>query len=451
MTRSRRDEQGLAMMITVATVAIAATLAAVILTQGSSTERHSARGANWNQALQTADAGVEEAIAKLQAGNGALPAPFTTVHSDGEYSVTVTYLGRNRYQIDSTGTVGQAAGLRTERTVRVVMGPPKTFEFALLSFTDIDTKNNNHVVGDVWANGNVTIDNNDVVDGDVTAATGFVTMRNGSRVNGDVVSGGYNGSGVAMALETVTGNVTAASTSPGCIDDAGHAKYKIQGGSVGGNATTWGTVTSSVSGTSQVHVCSAAPATKSIPTFTFNAANYNPAPLTFASPSAFNAYAQANKSSFSGTFYVAGGGQNDPVDITGLVLVGDTTIIATQAPITASSADVTSGNDNDKVFVLASYYQPPAGVACSDNGGNPGDCAVGIKNNFSVANNTATLIYAPNGPVTFKNNADFSGAVYANNIVMKNNQTTTYDARVDQVVGFGPVTLERESWVELSD
>jgi hypothetical protein len=35
--------------------------------------------------------------------------------------------------------------------------------------------------------------------------------------------------------------------------------------------------------------------------------------------------------------------------------------------------------------------------------------------------------------------------------VLKNNLDITYDGRVDRVLGFGPVTYERESWVERSD
>src|SRR5205814_2840092 len=126
-----------------------------------------------------------------------------------------------------------------------------------------------------------------------------------------------------------------------------------------------------------------------------------------------------------------------------------TTIIADAAPIDAfGGSGVSDANNSDKVLTLASYYTPPAGSACTDNGGNPSDCAVGIKNNFQPSNNTATLIYAPNGPVAFKNNADFVGAVYANDIVLKNNLHVIYDPRVDQIVGFGPVTLQPESWAE---
>ena len=49
------------------------------------------------------------------------------------------------------------------------------------------------------------------------------------------------------------------------------------------------------------------------------------------------------------------------------------------------------------------------------------------------------LLYAPNGPVAFKNNADFQGAVYANNIQVKNNMNVAYDPRLEQIVGFGDV------------
>jgi hypothetical protein len=134
-------------------------------------------------------------------------------------------------------------------------------------------------------------------------------------------------------------------------------------------------------------------------------------------------------------------------------VTADLNIISMDAPITADqgTAAVAAGNTNDKVVVLVSYYTPEPNVACSSNGGNPGDCAIGVKNSFAASDNTAMLVYAPNGPVAFKNSGDFFGAAYANNIVMKNNQNTTWDSRVERVVGFGPVTLERESWVEVSD
>jgi hypothetical protein len=449
---SQRDEHGIAMVMTVMIIFIAAMIVAVVLQQGNNTERASGRGANWNDALQTADAGVSQAVALMQAAGGN-PGNFTGQTEDGTYSVTVTHLGRRRYEIVSTGVSGNAQGLRRERTVHVIMAPPKMFEYALFSLTDVDTKNQDIINGDVWANGSVEVEANDIVYGDVTAATGFVTMDTGALIDGDVITGGYDSAGRAMKVVTINGSATAASTSPDCADDPGHGNYKITGGTVKKNATSWGTILSTVQGTKTPLTCVAAPATKPLPTFTYNPANYDPAPVEFSSPAAFNAYIATHKTNMQGTFYITGGGANEPVDITGITVTADLNIISMDAPITADqgTAAVAAGNTNDKVVVLVSYYTPEPNVACSSNGGNPGDCAIGVKNSFAASDNTAMLVYAPNGPVAFKNSGDFFGAAYANNIVMKNNQNTTWDSRVERVVGFGPVTLERESWVEVSD
>ena len=134
-------------------------------------------------------------------------------------------------------------------------------------------------------------------------------------------------------------------------------------------------------------------------------------------------------------------------------MTGDLTVIATDAPIDAASG-IGASSGTDKIVVLASWYSAPAS-SCSTNGGNPGDCAIGIKNNFDMSSsslssddNTAVLLYAPNGPVAFKNNAEFNGAVYANNIQVKNNMNVAYDARLDQIVGFGDATLDITNWRE---
>jgi hypothetical protein len=458
-TRRGREERGLAMVMTVIIIMVAALLAAVILVQGSSSDRHSGRGKNWNQALQSADAGVQNAVAKLQATNGAAPAPFQGSSVEGRYSVTVTYLGRNRYQVDSVGQAGNAQSLKSQRHVRVIMAPPKTFKYALFSDSDIDTKNNDLVNGDIWANGNVTVDQGDTVNGSVNSATGYVFMRSNSRITGDVQTGAYSSSGYAVDGTangtSIGGNIRASTTNPdeNCAGEP-LGKYKVAAGSIDGKVTTLGTQVSGADPAKTfTNVCTHAPATKPMPTFNWEPSNYDPPPVEFASPSAFKTYVNANKASMQGTFVINGGGQNDPVDITGIQVSGDLTIVAWNAPITADngSADVTAANNNEKLVVLVSYYSPPAGAgACASNGGNPGDCAIGIKNNFQVSDNTATLVYAPNGPVAFKNNAEFFGAVYASNIVMKNNQVTTYDPAVEQVIGFGPVTLSQESWQEIN-
>jgi hypothetical protein len=454
-TRANRDESGIAMITAIIMISVIAGLTTVVLANGSHSDRSSQRGRNWTVALQTADSGVQRAIAYMQASHGVPPGTFNGTTADGTYDTVVTSLGRHRYRIDSTGSVGAGAGMVTSRAVSVVIGPPKSFRYALFSFTDVDTKNNNQVDGDVWANGNVTVQGGDTVTGSATAATGWVMLNNGSTITGDVVTGGYNTSnGRAIDVSTnahIGGTAKAKSTAPDCADDPTHLHYNVNVvGSISGAVSTWGAKTGGGStGPFTPSVCLAAPATQPIPAFTYNPANYSPAPVEFATPTAFNTWPSTHKIGLSGTYFIHGGGATDAVDINGVTISADTTIIAESAPIDAfGGTGVDAANSNDKVLVLASYYTPAPGVACTNNGGNPADCAVGIKNNFQPSSNTATLIYAPNGPVAFKNSAEFDGAVYANSIVLKNNLDVVYDPRVEQIIGAGPVTLQTESWRE---
>ena len=43
------------------------------------------------------------------------------------------------------------------------MAPPQSFNYALFSLSDVTTKNNNLVCGDIWANTYVTVYQNDSV------------------------------------------------------------------------------------------------------------------------------------------------------------------------------------------------------------------------------------------------------------------------------------------------
>lgn len=464
----RRDERGFAMVMGVIVIAIMATLAALVLFNGSHADRASGRGKNWNAALHVAESGVEEAMGSLQelvvANGGPLASPVTMTGSvrEGDYQVRIAPLGRNHYQIDAVGTVGTDASLRAERGVRVIVAPPPSFKYALFSVTDVTTKNNNYVTGDIWANGSVTVYQNDTVDGSVNAATGYAWLQNGSTVTGDVWTGGYNAGFHSIYVDNnaeINGDAKAASTDcTNTMEQYNHNVYND--GDIDGVATVWGNLYGGGStGTLVSGVCTAAPAPKTIPTFIYNPLNYDPAPSEYPSVAAFMSWLNtgANKQNFSGVHYVQGAGT---IDLAGVVLTGDAAVIATEAQIYAAATGngVSSGineadPDVDKVLVLASWYTPAPGSQCSDTGGNPGDgCAIGIKNNFQPVDEdspgTAVLLYAPNGPVAFKNNADFLGAVYAKGIELKNNMDLTYDARIEQIVGFGEVTLEVEQWLE---
>ena len=478
MTRlfRRRDEQGVALITAIMVSFIATLFVITTMYVAFHDQTSSAHNRSWGQSLHVAESGVHEAIAYLQNSAGVVPTATDTncptprtagtvcgTTTDGTYQYRIVAQPRNRYQIDAIGTVGNTGSLQASRRLRVTMAPPISFKYALFSLADVTLKNNTVICGDVYAVSDVNLGNNDEIhhagtsgcptgvgDGNVTSSIGGVSSGNNTVIDGTVWSGGN--AGISNG-GSIGGDAKASSSTPGCTDDPSHLKYKITGGSVAGNASAWGTISSSVSGTKSQSTCTQSSAALTMPVFTFNASNYPAATLhTYdfdlaADRAAFSSYISANSGSLSGTFYITGGGSNYPVTLNGITVSGDLTVVATESPIEGGNGINASGG-TDKLIVLASMYAPPPGQ-CATNGGNPGDCAIGFKNNFAPdSSNTAVLLYAPNGPIAIKNNLDFGGAVYANNIQFKNNPTVDYDVRLDQVVGFGSATLQVENWRE---
>lgn len=474
----RRDESGFALIVGVILLAALATLSTLVLSVGTHTERATGRGRSWAQALHVAEAGVHDAIARLDGTNGTFSGDLTGQTSEGSYCATVTRQARSRYLVESTGVAptdptgscaAATSGIGAQRRLEVVLAPPITFKYALFSSTSVETKNNDSITGDIWANQNVTVDEGDTIDGSAFAATGWVRLKQLSRVTGDVMSGGFNPDDNDRSIHVesnavIEGNATAASavaaSEANCRADHLNWRVRLDGPSslnqVEGNVVTCGPETGDgqVGGTITQGVYTAAPATQQMPTFTYNAANYDDE-IEFVSPTAvsdFQAYVTSHASSLQGTFYVNQEGsvnQLNRIDLGGTVITGDLTII-TNAPIFTNG---TTDNATDAVVVIVSTYQPPADSNCDVNQ-DLSECSVHIKNNFQATDepdvtcNTAVVIYAPYGPVAIKNNAAQCGTIYSENIQIKNNQTLVYDSRVDQIVGFGDVTLEIESWIE---
>ena len=469
-------ESGFVMVTMLIVMVIISGLVVVMLTTQSHTNNATARNRSWGAAVHVAESGVHEAIAYLQSTNGVAPIGTQSGSTaEGTWQYVVTPLARKHYQIDAIGAVGTNSALASSRRLRVILAPPTSFRYALLSLSDVSTKNNNIVCGDIWANSYVTVyQNNSVLagsssgcpsgavgNGNITAATGSVTLQGGSHVEGSIWTGGYDSAGKSVLVANqavVGGGVKASSSTPGCSDDLSHLHYAVSNdGTISGSVTTWGAITGSgSSGTRNPLTCSTAAASAQMPAFSWNAANYPTASTHFytfpADYSLFNSYIAANRTALQGTFYITGGSSATPVDLTGVSIAGDTTIVATNSPIHADG--IGSANSADKVLVLVSYYSAPAS-ACTTTGGNPGDCAIGFKNNFEMSgtslgagSNTAVLLFAPNGPVALKNSAQFNGAIYANNIQVKNNMSLAYDPRIDQIVGFGDVTLDVKTWME---
>jgi hypothetical protein len=344
------------------------------------------------------------------------------------------------------------------------LGPPGIFRYALFSHTSIELKNNDTVTGDVWANDSIMIEQDGLIDGSVTAARSWLQLQERSEVLGDAWTGGYNpSSSWAMLLQNhakIRGDATAsvsAPTDPITCGGEDQSRYKMQmgtsGSSVDGDLTTWGQVSGgSVGGVTLEYTCSAAAVAQPMPELTVNRWNYDQANYhEFSSVGDFQTWLNSNKTSVQGTFVIEDPAptQTNRIDLTGAVVVGNTTIITNSPVFTNGITDTATG---DRVFVLASSYKPPVASACNVDHDNS-ECAIHIKNDFSFNSTdntcpTAVLIYANRGPVAVKNNAKLCGSIYADGILVKNNQSLQWDARIETVVGFGSVAYARERWEE---
>ncbi len=464
-------------MVTVVIVAmLIGSLTSLAMTTGQQANTSSTKDRNHEQALDVSEAGVHQAVAKideLTSTQGFVDSfSFTGSTSEGDYDVAVTRRGDDGFIIESTGDVG-GSHLTRKRKLKVTFAPPELFPgelLALFSSTSIELKNNDILAGDIWANDSVLIRQGVNHNGSVTAAQSWFQIEANGRVGGNVTSGGYHADGtwaINMGQHSEIGGFAKASVTapadPETCDGETHGNYDVvmdNDSSIGGDLTTLGERLGGgfVGGDIAIHTCTAAPAARPMPDHAAVTGNYDQGTLhpTFNSVAEFQTWLNTN-SGMHGTFVIndPAPSQSNRIDLSGEDLVCNTvagevncnTTIITNAPV------FTNGIEDDLVteegrFVVISHYKPPTSTGCDVNH-DGSECAIHAKNNFDPDCRTAVLLYADKGPVAVKNNNEMCGSVISEGILIKNNQELNVDPRVQRVVGFGPTTWEIARWEEI--
>jgi len=414
----------------------------------------------------------------------------------GTYWLWVTRIAQG-FVVDVESKTGGTT-LGRYRHIQATLSPPSRFagnlSYALFSNTSIALQSNDQVLkGNVFANTNISIQNSNAtpaIQGSITSATGYIDLQNGVQVTGNVWSGGFNSTAsppwaVNIANgASIGGSVMASATNTGDCASLPNHNYDIAVGSppsgtpaIGGGATTLGSITGagavSVTPPVSTGACTAAAPTQNLQTscqtnppgnlcFQFNPANYDPSTYHhFTTVSDFQSWLASNGNQLQGTFLVDPNpstvSQNNRIDLSTASLVGSTTIVTTAPIYTDGLTD--AGLTGGGILFLVSHYAPPPSTSCSTTS-NTSECAIHITNSFSTNSDgsckTATLIYADQGPVAIKNGSNgqsnsgnLCGSVISNGILVKNQETVTYDHRIDNVVGFGPDTYAITHWEEL--
>ena len=490
-TRPARGEDGYAMVVTVLIVMILTMLLTVVLAQGLHNNTATTRGYRRAQALGVAEAGVNWAIAALQADkatavvtNQAVPVADGT-GGNGTATVTVRAgtpdnpgkLGS--YTVYSTGQPAQPGA--PTRTVRVVLGAAPSFLYALYADSSLTLEQNACIVGPVFSKGDVYFNHNSTIAG-TSKTRGSLISQNGvikqfsggnnakcpSAVDGEPVDASRDIHGDVLAGG---GTLSPCLEAPaGAVDSAAEG-YNLNGATVGGR------------------VCNTPPP-YNMPAYTFDpllyaSIQYYGQPPGYGSPS-LTAVTQFNTAFATGTLPVGAGGGLDrtyvvwedlslytatnttppalKLDASTLPIAKDT-VIYTNVPVDFGNTTTVSAAQS-----CSTASPPPSGTpACptfqviSAYPGNP--CTGGVGNCPSIYGGNkiqfrpevAVLLYSQDGTVVLKNDCNApgcddsnNGAIYASSINGKNNLNVSYTPRIASALGFGKAALLQQSWEELA-
>ncbi|MDF2629354.1 MAG: hypothetical protein K0R39_3185 [Symbiobacteriaceae bacterium] len=214
----RRNDSGYILITTMIALAVVALLGAGALNWASSGLRLARKAVESEQAFYMANAGIEDALARVLAGEAAGPINRQLPVAGGlagTYSVSMTPQADESLSVVSTGQVGRTTRVVTARMMPGSTGggpgggtpgsgegtpappgvPEQVFQQA------------------IYSNGSLAFDNNSVICGDLTAV-GSVTLGNGTRVVGKPGAGcSYvvgTGKVIATGLVELGNNATVA-------------------------------------------------------------------------------------------------------------------------------------------------------------------------------------------------------------------------------------------------
>ncbi len=258
-------------------------------------------------------------------------------------------------------------------------------------------------------------------------------MGNNSCVDGDAWSGGYNSSGAASERRLDRRRRQGVVEHAGLHRRPGHTQVQDQRRDRRGERDRVGRDHAPPSaGRRRRTPARRRPRVEVMPTFTFNAANYSSVHTynsTFPTDyTAFNTYITANKSNLSGHLLHHRGQHHHPGHAHrqhGDRRPHRDRHRRARSTMRRRHRRERDGRQDRRARVVVRGRRRPG---CAGNGGNPAATAPSASRTTSAStpaasrwHNTAVLLYAPNGRIAIKNNADFPGAVYADNIQFKNN------------------------------
>lgn len=127
------------------------------------------------KATALAEAGIDKALASLNATAGSYNGESETKLGDGSYSVTVTTKDAATKEIDATGYIPNKTNPVSKRKIKIQVskGVGVSFVYGVqVGEGGLQLGSNDTVMGTVYSNGNISMGNNNIITGDAWVAGG---------------------------------------------------------------------------------------------------------------------------------------------------------------------------------------------------------------------------------------------------------------------------------------
>lgn len=323
-----RDERGASIVTSLAVATIGLMLTTILLVQVEHLGKQTSRDRGRTQAVHVAEAGLDHALANL-ALDPAFAGETETVTAAGAaigtYTTTVTTpIGAPDDRTIVSEGHAAVTGERRRVAMTVSLLALGSFSFTQKSASTLTAGQNLTTIGSTYARNSLTLPQHATINGDVISP-GSITTAASSTINGLV----WSGADVTVASGTIvngnvfaSGGVTVSGTVTG---DVRAASITLAGGTIGGTAVAPASYP--------------APLARTLPTFTYQATNYLPAPVVMTS-AAFSAHWALNRTAMSGTYFISDlGAVTGPLLAT--TMTGDLTII-TAGPLVLNGGFATT-------------------------------------------------------------------------------------------------------------
>lgn len=170
------NEKGQVLVLALVTVGLVLVNTIVIISGSQIFSQNANYSVQVEQAINLAEAGVDKAITSLNMTGGSYLGEETTF-GPGVFSVTISSPNPNTKVVESTSYIPSKSNPKVKRTIKVNVskGVGVSFNYGIqVGDGGLQMKENSKVIGSIYSNGNVIMDNNARITGDAYVAGGTV-------------------------------------------------------------------------------------------------------------------------------------------------------------------------------------------------------------------------------------------------------------------------------------